>query len=283
MSDAPSAALSVVIPAHDEEAVLPALLTALGHDGIEVVVVSNGSSDATAEAARRAAPWATVVEIDEASKTAALRAGDEAARAFPRFYLDADIALNAADLHRLAAALAAPGAVAVAPSVAFDSSGSSALVRAYYRALPLLPAVSHSIAGTGCIGVTASGRARFDAWPPVLADDFFLDGLFRPDEKHRAPDVTARVTTPRALRDLVRRRERVIWGNRQVAALGLRAPAAGGGASGVVATALRHPRRLADLTVFAAVGVLVRVRVLVKDLRGQSVGWNRDDSRAPRA
>lgn len=269
--------LSVVVPAHDEERVLPALLAAIDDDGLELVVVPNGCTDRTADAARAASPRARVVEVHEASKTAALRAGDATAHHFPRSYLDADVAVTAAGLRQLADALAAPGVLAVAPTVVVDSSGASWPVRAFYRALPLLPSVSTSIAGTGCIVLSEEGRARFGDWPAVLADDYFLDGLFRPDEKRRVAGVTSRVRTPRRLGDLVRRRVRVTFGNRQVDGLGLRiAPPVGGG---VLAAVRRHPGRALDLAVFVAVGLVVRLRVAAAIRGGREVGWNRDDSR----
>jgi glycosyltransferase involved in cell wall biosynthesis len=270
-------AISVIVPAHDEERVLPALVAALDDDALELVVVPNGCTDRTADVARATVPPERVVEIPEASKTAALRAGEAAAHHFPRFYLDADVAVTAAGLRRLAAALEAPGVLAVAPHVVFDASGASWPVRAFYRALPLLPSVSGSIAGTGCIGLSEVGRARFGDWPSVLADDYFVDGLFGRGEKRRVDGVTSRVRTPQRLGDLVRRRVRVTFGNRQVDGLGLRvAPPAGGG---VLAAARRHPGRLLDLAVFVAVGLVVRLRVAAAIRGGREVAWNRDDSR----
>lgn len=270
-------AMSVVVPAHDEARVLPVLLAGLDDDGLEVVVVPNGCTDRTADVARAALPRRQVVEVVEASKTAALRAGDAAAHHFPRFYVDADIAVTAAGLRRLADALDAPGMLAVAPTVVFDASGASWPVRAFYRALPLLPSVQGSIAGTGCMGVSEAGRARFGDWPQVLADDYFLDGQFAPGEKRRVEGVTSRVRTPQRLGDLVRRRVRVTFGNRRVDGLGLRgAPPAGGG---VVAAVRRHPRRALDLAVFVAVGIVVRVRVAAAIRAGREVGWGRDQSR----
>ena len=270
--------LSVVIPAHDEKVSLPALLAALADEGFEVVVVPNGCTDGTAAEARRAVPAVTVVEIPEASKAAALRAGDGVAHHFPRFYLDADVTVSAEGLRRLADALRTPGVLAVAPTVVFDTSAASWPVRSFYRALAALPAVSGSLAGTGCMGLSRDGRARFDDWPQVLADDYYLDGLFGSDEKLRVPGVTSRVRTPRRLADLVRRRTRVAFGNRQVERLGLRAAGRAGGA-GVLAAARRHPARIAVLVVFALVGLVVRARVAAATWGGREVGWNRDDSR----
>ncbi|WP_205315402.1 glycosyltransferase, partial [Nonomuraea lactucae] len=84
---------SVVIPAHNEEAVLGAGLAALlggAEPGeFDVVVVANACSDRTAEVARAAG--VRVVETPTGGKAGALRLGDAACRAFPRLYLDADV------------------------------------------------------------------------------------------------------------------------------------------------------------------------------------------------
>ena len=88
--------MSVVIPAHDEERVLPRLLASLADPRLEVIVVANGCRDATADIARTAG--VRVVELAEGSKVAALDAGDEAATLFPRAYLDADIQILAKTL-----------------------------------------------------------------------------------------------------------------------------------------------------------------------------------------
>ena len=67
---------SVVVPAHDEAAViadrLGHLTGALGPD-VELVVVANGCSDRTAEVARTV-PGVRVVELPVAAKAAALNA-----------------------------------------------------------------------------------------------------------------------------------------------------------------------------------------------------------------
>src|SRR5262245_55246396 len=128
--------VSIVIPAHDEEAVIGrclAALTAGAADGeLDVVVVCNGCKDGTAAAARAAAPGARVLEIAAAGKPGALNAGDAAARGFPRLYVDADVVLDLASLRRLAAVLAAPGALAAAPVMDLDAAGASWPVRAFY-------------------------------------------------------------------------------------------------------------------------------------------------------
>src|SRR5688572_25787192 len=101
--------ISVVIPAHNEEAVIARCLAALvrgARDGeLDVVVVCNGCSDRTAQAARGFGASVTVIETDVASKVHALNLGDAAARSFPRFYIDADVVLPLEHLRQLAAVL----------------------------------------------------------------------------------------------------------------------------------------------------------------------------------
>src|ERR1700734_1873854 len=91
---------SVVIPAHNEAAViercLDSLMTGLAPGELDVVVACNGCDDNTADIARNAWPTIRVIEISRASKPAALRAADEILSSFPRIYLDAEMSLPAA-------------------------------------------------------------------------------------------------------------------------------------------------------------------------------------------
>lgn len=100
--------ITVLIPAHDEEESLPAVLTALKalDPPVEILVVDNGSSDQTAMVAARAG--LTVVYEPELGYGAACLAGIEvlAQRADPPDVLvisDADGADDPADLERLVA------------------------------------------------------------------------------------------------------------------------------------------------------------------------------------
>jgi glycosyltransferase involved in cell wall biosynthesis len=206
----------VVIAAHNEAAVLGRCLRGL-LDGVtpgefEVVVVANGCTDDTAGVAR-AVPGVTVLELPVASKPAALNAGDAAATAFPRIYLDADITLRAADVRALAGALDGPGVLAAAPRRVLDTGGRPLLVRAYFAVNGRLPAFRGSLFGRGAVAVSAVGRARFDVFPDVVADDLFLDSLFGAAEKREVEAVTSVVATPRRTADLLRRLRRVRAGN----------------------------------------------------------------------
>lgn len=272
--------ISVVVPAHNEAGVIRAFIARLAPAAeageLELVVVCNGCRDDTAAAARAVAgPGVTVLEIETASKAVAMQTGDGAATGFPRFYVDADIGVGPAQLKRLAGALDAP-LQAVAPSVVYDLSRSSLAVRAYFRALSQLPAQVSGISGTGCMGLTAEGRARFGEWPAVQADDYFLDGQFASAEKARLTDVSVQVRAPRALSDLARRKMRTLRGNRLVDSLRLRRYAVERG-EGLLGIVRAEPRRVGDVAVFAVVALWCRLQLL---RRAPAPGvWVRDSSR----
>src|SRR4029453_13779336 len=89
---------SIIIPAHNEESVirrgLHAVLDGAAPGELEVIVVCNGCSDATADVAREFGIAVRVIETDVPSKSNALNLGDAAATRFPRFYLEADGTLD---------------------------------------------------------------------------------------------------------------------------------------------------------------------------------------------
>ena len=77
---------SIIIPAHNEQAVVARGIQALardaGADSYQVIVVANGCSDDTAGVARRAWDRVDVVETDIPSKSNALNLGDAKATRF---------------------------------------------------------------------------------------------------------------------------------------------------------------------------------------------------------
>jgi hypothetical protein len=217
--DAPRAPLaSVVIPAHNEAGVIGRLLAnlspavAAGH--LDVVVACNGCTDDTADVARR--HGVRVVEVAQASKVDALDAGDAAAVAFPRIYADADLVLPLDTVHRLVAAVAAPGVLCASPPLAVDAAGRPWLVRAFYTVWESIPYMRDRHIG-GVIAMAEAGRARFGAWPRVIADDRFARLLFRRDERQVVGTEPVLVEAPWTVAAMVRRRMRVYAGNLEVA------------------------------------------------------------------
>ncbi|WP_116069019.1 glycosyltransferase [Asanoa ferruginea] len=205
--------VSIVVAAHNEATVigrtLRHLLAGAELGEFDVVVAANGCTDDTAGAAR-AVPGVRVVEVERASKPAALNAGDAAAASFPRIYLDADITLDAAGARALAAAVSGPsGVIAAAPRRVLDVKGRPLLVRAYFAVNGRLPAFRDALFGRGAIVLSKDARARFDEFPDQFADDLFLDALFAVGEKREIAAVRSVVATPTRTADLLRRLGRV--------------------------------------------------------------------------
>jgi glycosyltransferase involved in cell wall biosynthesis len=200
--------LSVVIPARNEEAVLPRALTALTKGAapgeLEVIVACNGCSDRTREIAEAWGSPVRAVESAVASKAAALRAGDREARSFPRVYLDADVVLSLESLRALGRALeAAPPRVA-SPRLVVDVERSRWLVRAYYAIWTRLPYHRDGLIGSGVYAVSAEGRRRFDTFPDVISDDGWVRLQFTPEERLSVADAEFRIVAPRTLGALLR-------------------------------------------------------------------------------
>lgn len=205
---------SIVIPAHNEERVIGRLLDALtagapppgGPGAFDIVVVCNGCTDGTAEAASR--PGVRVVSVPTPSKHTALRTGDTHARGFPRLYVDADVVIDAAGVRELARLLGAGGILAAAPARHLPMTGCAWRVRAYYRIWQLLPAVREGLFGRGVIALSREGHARIAALPPLMADDLAASLAFAPHERAVAPGARVTVHPPRTWADLMRRRVR---------------------------------------------------------------------------
>jgi glycosyltransferase involved in cell wall biosynthesis len=201
-------AVSVVIPAHNEEEVigrcLDALLSTSEPGELEIVVVCNGCTDRTADVAREYSAGVKVIETPVASKAAALNLGDSAVSGFPRFYVDADVTLPLQSVRRIAARLTNGEALAAAPAMDVDVRASSWTVQAYYRVWADLPYVREGMVGVGVYALSEDGRRRFDEFPDVIADDGYVRMLFSSAERVRVDDAPVRVHAPSRLEDLVR-------------------------------------------------------------------------------
>jgi hypothetical protein len=280
---------SVVIPAHNEANVigrcLDTLLRGFAPGELHVVVVCNGCSDDTATVARTAPHSVHVLELESASKPAALRAGDEAANAvFPRLYLDADVVLCSASVRRILDRLSAC-VMAARPPIQYDTSRSSGPVRRFYRARARIPAVMGSLWGAGVCGLSAQGRARFEAFPDVIGDDLWLDRQFEPTEIQIVDCEPVLVAVPRRARDLVHVLQRTYGGKKQVRNLGRGHDVR---AQGITRSALRDLWRLActgpaqalDAATYGAFAASARLALALTAAGSSSdtSRWQRDDS-----
>jgi glycosyltransferase involved in cell wall biosynthesis len=195
--------VSVLIPAHNEADYIGACLTALlASDPLpneqrgEVLVLANGCTDATgARAAAQPAPpgWdLRVVELPEGGKLNALNAGDAQARGNVLIYLDADVIVEPALVAQLAEVLQGP-APRYASGTPQIAPAHSALTRAYGRFWMQLPFVQTGVPGFGLFAMNGAGRARWQNWPDIIADDTFARLSFAPAERVR---LAARYTWP---------------------------------------------------------------------------------------
>lgn len=274
-------ALSVILPASNEEAYLSACLTALLKSdpvpgGAEVIVVANGCRDRTADIARgfaetaRASGWTLlVIELEKGDKIGALNAGDQAAQAELRAYLDADVIVSPSLMGDLARALSAASGAAYASGTAIIPRAASPVTRAYARLWQRLPFARSEAPGYGLFAVNRAGRARWGAFPRIISDDTFVRLQFAPDERIGLP-ATYSWPMVEGWSRLVRVRRRQDAGVREIAArwpdLLRNEGKAALGAVGAARLALRDP---VGFAIYAAVSVAVRME------RGPAAGWTR--------
>ncbi len=265
---------TVIIPAHNEAPVLGRTLAALtapiASGNVDVVVACNGCTDGT-EAVAGSVPGIRVVSVDTASKTAALNAGDQAACGWPRLYVDADIEVPPAALRATLQTLSDDdGPLCARPAFTYDTAGASWPVRAYYRARNRLPQASASMWGAGVYGLSRKGHERLGEFPPVTADDCYIDRLFDASEKAvvACPPVTVR--TPRTGKALLATLKRVYRGNNELRDIpGARA----GRTARQLAHSIKGPGSAVDAAVYAAFALAGRAA-----RRRKNPAWERDDS-----
>ncbi|MEV8358163.1 glycosyltransferase [Microbacterium sp. NPDC076895] len=284
---------SVVIPAHNEASVIERCLTTMLADALPgefaVIVVVNGSTDATADVGRRAAPDAIVEEISTASKIAALRHGDEIAETFPRVYLDADVDIDTAGLRALVAALDVQGARAASARMIVDTSASNGWVRAYFRVWEMTDYRRNAMIGSGVYAVNREGHRRIADWPMLIADDLFVQESFARTER-TVVGADFSVRAPRTLRDQVRRMTRWRRGNTEFGAFRAANPgrfpetaeASGSSVRGLIGRVARTPARWADFTVYVGVYVAAGIAARMDARKGRDT-WRRDESTRDRS
>jgi len=286
--DFPPLPFSIVIPAYNEAGAIGRCLDRIlrtmpeGAD-VEIIVVPNGCHDETAEIARRFEPRVRVIELAEGSKAAALNAGNAAATATPRLFVDADIDIDFAVLAALADALREPGVMAASPAALLDTDACSPLVRAYYRVWSRHRYLEHGVGGSGVYGLSDQGLARLGDFPPIIADDGYVRALFSPSEQYRVSEgsagqpIYATVRPPRTVRELIVSEARWRAGDAQVGAL-LGAAAhletKAGNASGLAKSGAAVP----DLAAYYAIKLMGRLTLLSNRVRRVHHLWHRDVS-----
>jgi glycosyltransferase involved in cell wall biosynthesis len=273
------AVVSIVVPAHNEEAVIAAnlrrLLDGTAPGEFDVVVVANACSDHTAAVAMQV-DGVRVIETPTPGKPNALRLGDAACAAFPRIYLDADVQLDAPSVRALVAACAQPGILACAPVPQLDLTGAGWVVKRVHRVHEALIASQRALAGAGAYVLTEAGHDRVFPIPDVISDDGLVHGSFAPPERSVVPAARSVVRPARTVSAYLNRRVRVRRGNRQLAGLGRSAPE--GRLTLGDLTRLVRGRRVSPLDGGCYLAVLVLDRALTR-LRGdRGNAWGSDAS-----
>ena len=277
---------SIIIPAHNESAVINRTLCSLKPvmetGRVEVIVACNGCTDDTAQIAERFEA-VHVLQVAEASKVAALNAADAVAKNWPRLYLDADIVLTPGAVRRVFEELARGPLLAARPAMRYDDSRASWPVRSFYRARRRIPGTDQSLWGAGAYALTEAGHSRFGQFPALTGDDRYVDAQFAPWEKTVIPTSPVTVVTPAKASWLLSILKRNYRGDEEVAALA----AAGtidihrsGGSSTrrtvkQLCLSVVGPRSLADALIYA--GFVTTARLLQRNSRS-SRQWERDES-----
>ena len=140
----------VVVVTFNSEALIADLVASLetgfGDLAWDLIIVDNASSDDSVAAARRCAPWATIVELEENKGYAAgINAGVEAAGPHGAvLILNPDVRLTPGCMPELLAALATPGTGIAVPRL-LDAEGE--LIMSMRREPTLLRALGDTVLG----------------------------------------------------------------------------------------------------------------------------------------
>jgi glycosyltransferase involved in cell wall biosynthesis len=277
--------ISIIVPAHNEEAVLGHCLESVAAQDVggpvQVVVAVNGCSDRTLAVAHASTPLLErrgfdydVIDLTAASKAEALNAGDRAARFGHRVYLDADVTLSANALSSVMSAFRAD------PGLKFCSPRLKALATTYTggvyaRVWAELPYVKDEVIGAGCYIVRDGARSRWTTFPDIVADDKFARLHFDRAERRVVEDAEFRVHLPVGVAELVRVRSRWIRANRELRALFPELARTDkrryGGSLRFIA---RNPALWIDLVPFSAIYLAAEIRAVTSRHRGPRT-WER--------
>lgn len=280
------APFTVIIPAHNEEAVIARclrnILAGAPSGAMQVIVAANGCTDRTVAVAREACPDALVLDLPEGSKTAAINAANREAAHFPRIYVDADVECGFPSLAALAQALREPGVMTAAPAIRMDLARCNFLMRAYYRAWSRQPYARAGKGGAGCYGLSDAALAAVGEFPPIIGDDIWIHTRFPDDQKrYLATDsagepVFSVVYPPRTAREQIKVEARRQNGNAEVRRLYPSPYFANANNGGGLSAALRSGTNPLDLAIFFTIKFAARALARWNRQRGQDKAWARD-------
>lgn len=269
---------SLIIPAHNESSVISRCLRRICADArpdeFEIIVIANGCSDQTADTAR-SFDGVQVIELEEASKIAALNAGDAAATSWPRIYLDADIEISVDSLRALCDTLLSGEYLAASPRFVLEDDDANWLVRSHNRIWRHLPQLQDSLAGRGAYGVSEQGHQRFDEFPDLTADDEFINTSFAAHEKIVIDTARSHVRSARTPSALFQRRTRAFSGVQELSRESENDKPTN--ATGWLDVVRERPQLIKDLPAYLGLTIAAKINARLRHRRGQSE-WLRDES-----
>lgn len=186
--------VSILIPASNEAALIGRCLNAvLASDGIkpplEIIVISNGSHDETADIARGFSArlsdrgWQlNVLDLAQGGKMNALNRGDTAAQGNIRIYLDADVVVSPQLLAEIILKLDKQAPTYSSGNVVL-ARADSPVSRAYGRIYQRIPFMVTGVPGCGLFAVNKAGRTRWSDFPDIISDDTFVRLSFASSER----------------------------------------------------------------------------------------------------
>jgi glycosyltransferase involved in cell wall biosynthesis len=273
---------SVIIPAHNEEAMIERVIEAVLADGIkdlECVVVPNACSDRTAEIARRFEPAVRVLETDTPGKCNALNLGEKHLSRFPRVFLDGDIVLHKGALKALIAA-SSPERPIISPMPMFILNGATLAIKLFFRAQRFNKYFGGEAPnGSGTFVLSEAARSRWETFPEIIADDGFVQGHFRPEERSVVKEAIADVGEPRDISSLLKVRARVRRGHAELAERYpelMRNHVARGGS--MIRSLLPRPLEWPGMLVYGYVRIAERLIARRQLKSNVGLEWGRDES-----
>ena len=283
MADSPrqqrAAIASVVIPAHNEERTigrgLARLLNGAPTGTLDVVVVANACTDATADVAR--ASGVHVIETAVAGKAHALNLGDADCTVFPRLYLDADVEVDLATVCAMVETLDEDGIHACSPVAVLDLRGTGPVVRRVHRVHEELFGPRRALAGVGLYAVDEQGHRTVFPIPDVVADDEWVNRSFAAEERRVVPTARSVVRPAPTLLAHLRRRTRVRMGNHQLALMGRSATNSDGRISALVRLVRTRRGHIVDAGCYLAVTAIDRARFALHLRRNRPVVGSASD------
>ncbi|MEM8977191.1 MAG: glycosyltransferase family 2 protein [Pseudomonadota bacterium] len=278
---------TLIIPAHNEEAVIARCLRAALADApdpaeIEIIVAANGCNDRTVEIASAFGPHIKVLDLPEGSKTGAINAANQLASGFPRIFLDADVECNYHSLAALAHALEEPEVMIAAPKIRLSLEHTNWFVRSYYAAWMKQPYAKSGSGGSGCYALSEDALAQVGEFPPIMGDDIWIHTRFARAQKRLVSQdkdgrqVFSIVRPPSTAMQQVQVEARRMLGNAEVKRSYPSPHFDLISKSGGLLASLRSGASLRELAIFYGVKALVRLETRRRQGLSKNISWTRD-------